>query len=256
MRSYFKKSGLTFVIVVAIIAMGVLPKPISQWVMLGALIIWTGVNGVILCLNHRNVLKTAIFKRKNSLKNTEQPEEDDLLIRTRYAVMLQLAHRITDKLKSVYPNASWSWADKPDNEFFIKGGRERVVTQDTGEFSEADIIIDSFGRIDVQLLKINDISDALKNVTDNEEQASKSDVSAWYEHSAKELLKNLITELNAKGETHIEISEDGSIKTKNNESVGVLNGFPAKILWEQLRNILTDDGLIVSEKNGKLILGW
>ena len=256
MRSYLKKSGLTLVIVVAIIGLGILPKPISQWVMLGALTVWAGVNGVIFCFNHKNVFKKAFSKRKNSKENTEKPEENDLLIRTRYAVMLQLAHRITDRLKSVYPDASWSWADKPENEFFIKGGRTRVITKGTGEFGEADIIIDSFGSLDVQLLKVNSISGALKNAADNEEQDSNVNVFAWYEHSAKELLKNLITELNAKGETCIEISEDGSIVTNSNVRVGVLNGFPAKRLWEQLRNILTDDGLIVREKNGKLILGW
>lgn len=255
MRAQLRKSGLNIVIILSIIAIAFFPKQVSQWVVLGVVSVWALIHIAFFCIKHKTFFESKKLQFK-SAENNKKEEPDNLIAESFYSALLQLSHRITDKLHSAYPEATWNWKDKPNSAFFMNGGRLRIATMNTDSFNEADVIIDKLGRIDIRMLQSSGISDVMKSVTDKAETDFTVDVEVWYEQRGKQVLVDVITDLNSRGTKTLTISEDGSITTEDDIEVGNLAAFPAKNLWEKLIDILVKDNLNAEEKNGKLQLNW
>lgn len=249
MRNYLKKSGLASIIVLSVISVVFLPKQIAQWVVLigiTAVGIFKGIE--YLCTHKEEFCE----KRKKRRKRTEDFEvRSDI----RYAV-IQLSHRITDKLHSAFPESSWRWLDEPNANLFINGGRVRIATTKTENFSEADVILDSFGRIDIKMLETSSFTDVVRNQDEKADTDYTVDAKAWYEQWGQKVLTDLITELNARGTKVLCIKEDGSVVIDEDKQIGLLKAFPTKNLWKKLIGVFEESGLTAVENEHGIEIGW
>lgn len=255
MKAYLNKSGLTAVILITIGAIVFLPKQAAQWTILASVLLWGIVNGILFCLNHKDFFRTKSFKkvavRNEQHKNNAQGTSVDFRV-----AVIQLAHRITDKMHSAFPEGTWQWTDKPNAKLFTDGGRIRIATVNTGEFNEADIFVDSIGRIDIKMLKSNRINDIISAESENAETDFTVDPKVWYEQRGKSMLTELITDLNARGTKSISIDEKGNVTLENSQQVATLEAFPTKNLWKQLISLFEADDLKSTETDDSIMLSW
>lgn len=245
MKDYLKRSGLAAFIIVSVAATAFLPKRISQAVILAAFLIWLGLALFRLWNKHKAALKTSKKEKKY-----HKPDQEKI------SAEVHLSHRITDKLHSAYPNATWRWKGGLSNEFLEKGGSARIETSDTDEYNEAEITLDRFGRIGIEMIKAVGINDVIRDADKTAPVEFTSDVRVWYELKGKDVLTETINELNAKGNKTLSISEDGSITVGEGTEVGKLPSFPSKTLWSKLAEVIEGEGLKIVQNEASLDIGW
>ena len=187
-----------------------------------------------------------------------QEHQDEMMLR-------HIALRITDKLKSAYPHATWQWQGKPLLQNILRGSTVRISVEDMAEFTHADITFDRFGRIHVEPMIIGSFaSPPVPDDTDTEPaEASPEppvvDVNVWYELIGQKALENIITELNANGYTKLSIKENGDIviNRQKKESVqATLDAFPGKPYWEELITVLEENELKGKITGSSLQVSW
>ena len=187
-----------------------------------------------------------------------QEHQDEMMLR-------HIALRITDKLKSAYPHATWQWQGKPLLQNILQGSTVRISVEDMAEFTHADITFDRFGRIHVEPMIIG--SFAASPVPDDTEAVPAEvepeppvvDVNVWYELIGQKALENIITELNANGYTKLSIKENGDIviNRQKKESVqATLDAFPGKPYWEELITVLEENELKGKITGSSLQVSW
>lgn len=252
MREFLKKSGLRTIILVSIAAIAFLPKDTAQWVVLGAILLFAASKVVVYYLEHKIEIYAKNQKAKSGKKKCAESESEMALNFT----IIQLSHRVTDRLHTLFPECTWTWVDKPTLNFFAKGGRLRIATNKTEEFKEADVILDIFGRIDIKMLNSDSVTELIKAVDKNADTDYTVDVDVWYTQCGQKLLTEIITELNAGGTKVLCINEDGSIVIDDNKQVGTFKTFPSKNLWRKLISIFEENGLNAVENEHSIQVGW
>ena len=254
MRKAMKKSGLTTVIIVSLAAMAFLPKNVAQWVVLATIVIFAAVKGISYYAEHKDEISEKKKKIKSKVKKSKKskPETEPVL---NFAI-IQLSHRVTDKLHSAFPECSWHWVERPTVKLFAEGGKVRIATNKTEEFTEADVMLDAFGRIEVKMLKTDTVTKIVKATDKNADTDYTVDADAWYSQCAQKVLTDIITDLNARGTKVLCIKEDGSMVINEDEQVGTLKAFPSKNLWKKIVSIFEDNGLMAVENEDCIELGW
>lgn len=187
-----------------------------------------------------------------------QEHQDEMMLR-------HIALRITDKLKSAYPHATWHWQGKPLLQNILQGSTVRISVEDMAEFTHADITFDRFGRIHVEPMIIGSfaappVPDATEaEPAETEPEPPVVDVNVWYELIGQKALENIITELNANGYTKLSIKENGDIviNRQKKESVqATLDAFPGKPYWEELITVLEENELKGKITGSCLQVSW
>ena len=187
-------------------------------------------------------------------------------------MLLHIALRITEKLKSAYPQSVWQWKDTPSLKDILAGGTVRILVENMDAYTHADISFDRFGRIHVEPMTIGTFAEPSGNGTsagpktgdaDAAEETSPEpsvvDVRVWYELVGQKVLESQITELNANGHTKLTIKENGDIvvnRQKKEMLKGTLDSFPAKSYWEELVLLLAEDELKGKITGNTLQVSW
>ena len=106
-------------------------------------------------------------------------------------MLLHIALRITEKLKSAYPQAVWQWKDTPSLQDILKGGTIRILVENMDTYTHADISFDRFGRIHVEPMVIGSFADTENGTNarpqpggadeETNPEPSVVDVRVWYE---------------------------------------------------------------------------
>ena len=156
------------------------------------------------------------------------------------ALIRHINHRITDKLRSAYPNAFWDWAEKPTVSFITEGGSRRITVTGAGEYNFAEIKLDRFSNITLDLMKVVacEKSNPDEIVTDYP-----VDVECWYSNNAQSILENIIGDLNAKGVTSLTIDASGKIEALEGEkknTYATLDNMPQKASWKAIADMLVE----------------
>lgn len=194
------------------------------------------------------------------------------LSETELNLLLQhLSLRISDKLKSAYPEATWLWTREPVLKEVLNGTTMRIRVEHMESFTHADVCFDRFGRIHIEPMTIGTFASALtagegKDAEgDNEEGAGKTaeppvtDPAVWYQLVGQKILEAQISSLNAKGHTRLSINEKGDIlirKEKSDVILATLEAFPAKTYWPDLVSILSEDELNAKITGDRLQVSW
>ena len=184
-------------------------------------------------------------------------------------MLLHIALRITEKLKSAYPQAVWQWKDTPDLQDILKGGTIRILVENMDTYTHADISFDRFGRIHVEPMVIGSFADAENGKgikpepggADEETTPEPSvvDVRVWYELIGQKALEELITDLNANGHSMLTIKENGDIVVscqKKKILKATLDSFPGKTYWKELVSILEENELKGKISDNSLQVSW
>lgn len=184
-------------------------------------------------------------------------------------MLLHIALRITEKLKSAYPQAVWQWKDTPDLQNILKGGTIRILVENMDTYTHADISFDRFGRIHVEPMVIGSFADAENRAGAKPEpggadeettpEPSVVDVRVWYELIGQKVLEELITDLNANGHSMLTIKENGDIVVscqKKKILKATLDSFPGKAYWKELISLLEENELKGKISDNSLQVSW
>lgn len=109
-------------------------------------------------------------------------------------MLLHISLRITEKLKSAYPQSVWQWKDTPSLQGILAGGTVRILVENMDAYTHADISFDRFGRIHVEPMTIGSFAEPSGNGTsagpgtgdadaaeEMPPEPSVVDVRVWYE---------------------------------------------------------------------------
>lgn len=187
-------------------------------------------------------------------------------------MLLHISLRITEKLKSAYPQSVWQWKDTPSLQGILAGGTVRILVENMDAYTHADISFDRFGRIHVEPMTIGSFAEPSGNSTsagtgtgdadaaeEMPPEPSVVDVRVWYELVGQKVLETQITDLNANGHTKLTIKENGDIvvnRQKKEVLKGILDSFPAKSCWEELVLLLAEDELKGKIAGNTLQVSW
>lgn len=178
-------------------------------------------------------------------------------------MLLHISLRITEKLKSAYPQSVWQWKDTPSLQDILAGGTTRILVENMDAYTHADISFDRFGRIHVEPMTVGSFAEPSAGGPDDAEETppepSVVDVRVWYELVGQKVLESQITDLNANGHTKLTIKENGDIvvtRQKKEMLKGTLDSFPAKSYWEELVLLLAEDELKGKITGNTLQVSW
>lgn len=175
-------------------------------------------------------------------------------------MMRHISNRISEKLKSAYPEATWQYAPEPALGYILNGGTVRIETENTGTYDHADIQFDKYAKLQIQMLIIGEFaSQNTKAVSSKPSTPPIIDVEAWYRLIAQNILDNAVTDANAKGHKKLYIKENGDIITKSGNKqklIDTLSHFPGKNYWKELQDILTADDLTGSIDKDQFVISW
>lgn len=269
-------------------------KERSQKLMAAALILWLAITaGIFLfrksgklakkCSAFSASLKQAGRTAKAPAERTAEPEpaadaepaapaKPAPDSRETETMLLHISLRITEKLKSAYPQSVWQWKDTPSLQDILAGGTVRILVENMDAYTHADISFDRFGRIHVEPMTIGSFAEPSGNGTgagpkagsadaaeETPPEPSVVDVRVWYELVGQKVLESQITELNANGHTKLTIKENGDIvvnRQKKEMLKGTLDSFPAKSYWEELVLLLAEDELKGKITGNTLQVSW
>lgn len=288
-KSIFTKSMKILIISLLLLAV-FFRKERSQKLMALALILWAIVTiGILLFRQSGKLFKKCralYFALKQKIRQMmeaseempEHPEEPVPSVKPAFpasdsreyeTMLLHIALRITEKLKSAYPQAVWQWKDTPSLQDILKGGTIRILVENMDTYTHADISFDRFGRIHVEPMVIGSFADAENGASAKQQsdgaveettpEPSVVDVRVWYELIGQKVLEELITELNANGHSMLTIKENGDIVVsceKKKILKATLDSFPGKAYWKELVSILEENELKGKISDDSLQVSW
>ena len=294
-KSVFTKSMKILIVSLLLLAV-FFRKERSQKLMALAFILWAAVTIGILLLRHSGKLFKKIRILYSALKQKigqmmessegipasapvqEYPEEHVSPAKPAFpasdsreyeTMLVHISLRITEKLKSAYPQAVWQWKDTPDLQDILKGGTIRILVENMDTYTHADISFDRFGRIHVEPMVIGSFADAENGKSAKPEpggadaettpEPSVVDVRVWYELIGQKALEELITDLNANGHSMLTIKENGDIVVscqKKKILKATLDSFPEKTYWKELVSILEENELKGKISDNSLQVSW
>lgn len=185
-----------------------------------------------------------------------QEKENELMLR-------HIALRITEKLKSAYPQAVWQWRDKPVLSSILAGNTIRICVENMAQYTHADIFFDRFGRIHIEPMVVGEFLPQEKKDSSSEGEGSGEppviDVRVWYELIGQKVLEEQITDLNANGHSRLSVKENGDIvimRQKKEVFRAHLESFPEKSHWQELLAVLSEDELKGRIAGNQLQISW
>ena len=185
-------------------------------------------------------------------------------------LMQHISLRISDKLKSAYPDATWQWTKEPSLKGILSGATVRISVEHMEKYTHADISFDRFGRIHIEPMTIGSFGTAGDDDTDGSDpedddddkkpsEPSVTDPAVWYQLIGQKILDEQISSLNAKGHTKLTINEKGDIlirKEKSDVILTTMEAFPAKNYWPNLVSLLSEDELNAKITGDRLQISW
>lgn len=290
-KSVFTRSIKILIITLLLLAV-FFQKEHSQKLMALALILWIAVTAGIFLLRKSGKLTKKCGAFFAFLKNAgqmvkasaEKPAEESTIAaaetdptrpaapapdsRETETMLLHIALRITEKLKSAYPQSVWQWKDTPSLQNILAGGTMRIMVENMDTYTHADISFDRFGRIHVEPMVIGSFADVENGANAKPEsctgeettpEPSVVDVRVWYELIGQTVLEKLITDLNANGHSMLTIKENGDIVVscqKKKILKATLDSFPGKTYWKELISILEENELKGKISDNSLQVSW
>lgn len=171
-------------------------------------------------------------------------------------------HRITNYLKSAYPESTWEWCIEDPEALVCKGGTGRIQVYGIADFSHADVTVNKNADISYEMLKIVPTGEDMAEGKNEETVTpSKSTVNpqVWYEQKGRVVLENIITDLNSRGHNSLSITESGDVIVKQagrEIRKATLEAMPRKIYWNGLAKVFQSEGISANVTDEAVILSW
>lgn len=172
------------------------------------------------------------------------------------------SHRISARLKAVYPDATWEWCTDHPEQIVAKGGIGRIRLHSAGNFNYAEVTLDQDARISFQLLKMIPFAEEEtpeSNGQPTPKKVREIDPQVWYEQKGRAVLTNLIADLNSRGHSSLTILDDGSISiTQADDEVKkpAFESIPDRTYWPRLVKVFEREGIAADAADHGLVLSW
>lgn len=277
MKKQIKSIGTLLALIIVVV--GFVRGNAMYWC-LGALgLIWLTTLMIQQCAQIRTLFKKASCRLKRNprkpesvsasqLASSEAPKQNvsepapaavQANIPTERILLRQINYRITAKLRAVYREAVWDWDEKPTVQYITEGGCRRIKLENADEYNFAEVHIDKYSDIKLQLLKVVPCGET-KNSKDAIVTDFDVDVEFWYSNHGQKILENIIGELNGHGIRKLKINADGKIYARKGKA-NVLHGRIKKMLpqssWKQLTEFFkTELELKAEAKGNSICVSW
>ena len=283
MKSSIFNKSLKALIIVLLLLTVIFNRKLSQQLMLAAILVWTAV-AISVFFGPRIY---AFIKKVSAQRQAEKQEvsaapsvpaaaaEETILPLSR-AVSVQsvpepdnrrmLQHislRITEKIKSAYPDATWRWDGSPDLTAILEGQTFRIITDGMAQFTHADVYFDRYVRIRITPLIIGEFADTVGDVPEEKDTAASEppvvDVISWYYLIGRKVLEDTISDLNANGHSRLSIKENGDMvitRSKKEVLKGTLEHFPPKNYWNEFLQVLEEYELHGKVEKDHIVVSW
>ena len=253
--------------------------PIRTWILAAVFAVWAIYLAARLLLPR---VKVWFAKRKGTDKRPKKrravkkqrdipvPEETpSVLVEGSELERLLLGHiscRISEKLKSAYPQATWQWCS-PRPESITRGGTGRIRTFNTEDYTHAEVTVGEYFKIAFKMMKIVDFSaaanpcpeEAADTASTNEADPKVVDPAVWYDLVGREVLASLIRDWSTRGHSMLHIAEDGKVFfTEGADEIQAeeLKEFPTKQYWPELAKCLEKDDLKTQLQENRMDVLW
>lgn len=276
------------ILIVTLLILAALKGKYTQHLMLGAILLWLIVTAGAFIIrrfkgtgkNRRPILSSlrqrlsALWEKWDSpepapVKETperKEPPQEGMTAQEQETMLHHISLRISDKLKSAYPQAVWRFTDTPSLRGILAGKTVRIEVEEMEQFTHADISFDRFGRIHVEPMVVGTFGEAPECPAGPDEpegdtppEPSVVDVQVWYDLIGQKALETLITELHANGHSKLTIKENGDVvinRQKKEVLQATLEAFPAKNYWDELVSILEENELKGKISGDSLQVSW
>ena len=270
-------SGVS-VLIVAVLAITAFIRGQAQiWLLAAAFAAW-GIWAAILFLIPYIKARVYHYKARKIRKQCETREESreqkpkfeipDLSDSTDVVLLRHVNHRISSYIQSVYPNATWEWREEFPERIVSKGGVGRIQIFGVPDFNFADVTFDQNAGINCSMLKIIPLAELkgapapAKELDEKQTVPPKQntvDPQVWYEVAARNVLKNLIADLDSRGHSSLTIKESGEIAIQQADTEIVKPAFenvPERMFWPRLVKVFEREGMAANITDNGILLSW
>ena len=260
------RPGSTGILVgVAVAILAFTRGPWQTWLLLGTFSIW-GIWSLAAFLRtrppkrHRRRRRSP--KRHHAAKDGPDisawvQEPDSMPAET--VLLCHVNHRISAFLRSAYPGTTWEWEEKKPERLALSGGTGRIRVFGVPEFSHADITLDQQANIACSMLRIVPLTDDSDGTPPEDPNRQPLDPQVWYEIQGRAVLEALVTDLNSRGHSCLILHENGDACVEEGQQEVPkehLEGFPAKVYWPRLVEVLESNGLTAQSTPGGIRVSW
>lgn len=166
-------------------------------------------------------------------------------------------HRISEHLRSVYPDAHWEWTMSDPALFVAHGGTGRIRVYGIPDYDFADVTLDRQGSLRCSLVKVAPL-DGSQAASPNQQPL---DPQVWYEFQGRTVLEDVIADLRSRGHSSLTMNEDGSIciqPVDGGEEIAKESfpAFPEKVYWPRLVKVLEQEGLAADVQDTRILVSW
>lgn len=272
MKNNSAHPGSTGILIGAVTAILALVRgPWQSRLLLGVFLLW----GLGLLASHMlPPARQANRTRKSRLRGKRFPAADDGPdiparmqktdgIPAETLLLRHVNHRISAFLRSAYPGVTWEWeeGEKPEK-LILSGGTGRIRVFGVPDFGHADITLDQQANITCSMVRIVPLADSEnKTPPDGQTPSGKQpiDPQVWYETQGRAILETLVTDLNSRGYSSLTIHENGDACVEEGQQEVPkehLAGFPAKVYWPRLVEVLESNGLTAESTPCGIRVSW
>lgn len=271
--------SLSWVLAAVLLILSFIRGSIQPWLLAAVFIAWAVYLAIRLLLPRA---KLWFANRKHPLKRPKKPRtakkqpvitklnvEPPVLVQSSELERLLLGHiscRITEKLRSAYPQATWQWCSQQP-ESIIRGGAGRIRTFNTEDYTHAEVTVGEYFQIGFKMMKIVDFPAAANACPDdtadteptNEAEPKVVDPAVWYDLVGREVLTGLIRDWSTRGHSMLHITEDGKVYfTEGAQEINAeeLKEFPTKQYWPELAKCLEKDDLKAQLLDNRITVAW
>jgi len=262
--------NLTFLITGTLAVMAFIKGESQFWWFVGVFAVfavWT------LIISSKNCRLNNMINRKQFIKPGRKQKNSKASsalrkINSENALLLHLNCRISDYLKSVYPEATWEWITETPETLATEGGTGEIRLFGVPDFNYAEIAFDKLARIDCRMIRIVSFDDLKKNGApenepkpepENQPNQQQADPEIWYGVQGKRVLEKCVADLNAHGHANLLIKENGDICVYQGKNEIVNDKFvnlPDKTAWQRLVEIIESQGLSAAVANDCIKVSW
>ena len=262
-------SGVSLLIVAVLVIMAFVRGNVQVWLLAAAFAVWAiwAVLAFVLPHLHEKRLEKRRAerrkKREEAVTRASALHVPDIPDASGLVLQRHVNYRISNYLKSAYPDVTWEWCEEEPEKIIAQGGVGRIRLFGVPDFNYADVLFDQQANINCSMLKIVPLSElhpAAPTAPDEVPQPHQPvDPQVWYEVQGRKILEELVTDLNSRGHSSLTIKDNGDICIRQGDDEKPQTAFenlPEKVYWPRLIKVFEREGLAANVMDDSIVLSW
>ena len=197
--------------------------------------------------------------QRNFLGRRRSTGDGQARFRAEETMVKHVNYRISARLHSAYPDASWEWETKDPARLIVRGGKGRLLLHGVPDYNYAEVDLRPNGRMECSLLRVVPVP----SEHDLKEEAPRADEQfnpqVWFEIQGRQVLEELIADLDSRGHNSLIMNEDGSVTVEgefDGKAVPAFTSFPSKVHWPQTVRVLESEGYAADVEGEAIRVTW